>query len=47
MVSILAVRKLLFFAFIRNRIVLILCKNCGKTRESPVKYKLVGFSLMY
>ena len=37
MVCILVVRKLLFFTFIRNRIVSVLREKCGKTRESPCK----------
>ena len=46
-VCVLVVRKLLFFTFIRNRIVPILRKKCGNTRKSPVKYTLVNFGVCF
>ena len=44
-VSIPVVRKYVFFGFIRNRIVPVLWKKCGKTSEGPVKYTLVNFGV--
>ena len=46
-VSVLVALKSLFFTFIRNRIVPVLRKKCGKTCVNPVKYTLENFGVYF